>query len=415
MKVKIFILFMAAILIPTLAASQKEKGRTGTVYGYVFNASQSTNANKKIGLAGQGVVLHRYVDGKAAEGARAHTETDTNGRFEFRGLEVGKRFAFYPVSVFAGLEYYGGLVTLTPDSVVKRSDVPVFEATRSDSGVSVTMQHIILTPGRGTLHVKEVLVFANRSRYTYTGHAPTGQPGKNIVLQVDVPDNATEPQFGGDLMACCAVVSDNHIFDTMEFKPGVRQEVVSYVVPYKGNETTVVKKIVHPTAEVDVFIPEDSGTLRAAGFSSMGSFQIRGQTYQRFSTANFDKGDVLTLTLAELPNAPRDWRWLPPVLSVVLVIVGFGVYLWRKESKTTNATTSETTSFSKKVNADRQRIIDEILQLDEAFESGTIDETTYSKVRERLKAQVLEIDGQAVTETASDSKESEEGLTHQSK
>lgn len=409
MKAKILIL--GALLVPTLALSQNQNAKImGRIYGYVFNASQTTNADKKVGLAGQEVVLHKYVDGKAAEGARAHTETDANGRFEFKELEVGKRFAYYPVSVFTGLDYYGGLVTLTSDSAAKRSDVPVFEPTRSDSGVSVAMQHIVLTPGPGVLNVKEILVFTNRSRYTYTGSAPTGQPGKNIVLQVDVPDGATELQFGGDLMACCAVVSDNHVFDTMEFKPGMRQEVVSYVLPYTGNGTSLVKEIVHPTAELDVFIPEDSGTFSAAGFSSMGSFQIRGQAYQRFNAADHDEGDILTLTFSDLPSAPRNWRWLPPVLLVVLVIAGFGIYRRGRKSKMINAMTSKVTSLPTEVNVERQRILYEILQIDEAFESGTINETTYSAVREKLKEQVLAIDEQ-VAGYVSKQKESEE-MTH---
>ncbi len=414
MNAKVFILYVTATLMPTLGFPQHEKGDSGKIYGYVFNASQTTHANKKSGLAGQEVVLHRYVDGKAAEGVRPYTETDANGRFEFKGLELGKRFTFYPVSVFAELEYYGGLVTLTPDSVVKRRDVAVFESTRSDSGVSVSMQHIILTPGSGGLNVKEIIVFSNRSHYTYIGNAPTGQGGKNIVLQVDVPDDATELQFGGDLMACCVVVNENHVFDTMELKPGARQEVVSYVLPYKGSETTVVKKIVHPTAEVDIFIPEDSGTLKAAGFSSMGSFGIRGQSYRRFSATNLNKGSLLTLTLAELPSAPRDWRWLPPLLLVVLIITGFGIYSRRRKSKI-DAMASQTTAISKKMNTDRQRIIDTILQLDEVFEAGAINETTYSRGREKLKEQVLEIDAQMVTEPANGSKESEEGITHDCK
>ncbi|MFQ5706030.1 MAG: hypothetical protein ACE5HO_01190 [bacterium] len=377
---------MSLILTPGIGLSQSHKAH-GTLFGFIYNGSKATDAAPKVGLANQEVVIYKYLDGQTEEGTRAHTTTDSRGRFAFKNLEVGKRFAYYPATVVGGIEYYGDVVTLTPDTLNRRSDITTFEPSASDSSISVVTQHIIVTPGAGVLQVKEIAVFSNRGRHTYVGSVPAGQPGKNIVLRMDLPDNAKDVQFGGDLMACCAMVSGNHIFDTMEFKPGVRQEVVSYLLPYKGQSTSVVKKVAYPTAAIDVFLPENLGALQAQGFVSQGSFQIRGENYTRYTAAGFARGRVLTLTFGGLPAAPADWRWLPPVVLGLLLVVGFTTYHLRRRAQSTAQQITDETAASE-VDPERQRLLAEILQLDEAYEAGEIDENTYAVAREKRIAMV---------------------------
>lgn len=373
---------------------------TGTIYGYVFNASRNNASSQnakffksKNGIAGQEVVLYSYVDGQSVEGTRPHTVTDEAGRFEFKGLEVGERFGYYPVTVFKDIEYFGEIVTLTPDTLRKRSDVLVYEPTQSDSAISALTHHIIIKPGIGKLSVREVYFFANRGKYTYVGNVPAGAPNKKIVLWIDVPDKATEMQYGGDLMSCCAVIKDHHIFDTMEFKPGMRQVVVNYLLPYKGKTASLIKEITHTTYEVDIFLPEGTGTLTAPNFTAQPPFEIRGHTYQRYRAENLVKGRRVMLAITGLPATAPDLRWLAPVVLMGLVISIYGVHRWRKSNRLTNEP-PEGTSEDESNDKERLRLLNEILQLDEAFEAGTIDETTYYTSREQLKQLVLELDSE---------------------
>ncbi|MFQ5639382.1 MAG: hypothetical protein ACE5IR_15465 [bacterium] len=395
MKILSFVLYLSFVSVPGVSSGRSAEHNSGTVYGYLFNRSIESalpdNARPKHRVSGQDVVLYSYLDGKSAEGVRPHAVTDANGRFEFTGLAIGKRFAYYPGSVFQGVEYYGEIVALAPDTVQKRSDVPVFESTGSDSALSAVMHHIILKPAIGALEVREVTLFANRGRHTFVGNAPAGPPGKNIVLRIDVPDEATEVQFGGDLMSCCAVVNENHIFDTMELKPGMRQVVVNYLLPYQGKEASLIKRLTHPTDKVDVFLPEGAGTLQAPQFTSKPLFEIRGENYQRFDAADLKAGSVLTLVITGLASSPLDLRWLAPVILGVSVIALFGIHWWRKSSQSGDEP-SEQTLGNSLIAKKRQLLLDEILRLDEAFEAGAIDETTYVNSTEQLKQLVLGLD-----------------------
>ncbi|MFQ6113978.1 MAG: hypothetical protein ACE5NG_07790 [bacterium] len=396
MKFLTLMLYLGFVLISNLSSAESVEDNSGSVYGYVFNGSKSDHSKssqKKFGVAGQEVVLYSYIDGQVVEGARPHTVTGSNGRFEFTGLEVGKRFAYYPVAVFEGIEYYGEIVALTPDSVQKRSDVLIFESTHSDSAISAVTHHVIIKPGIGVLGVREVYFFKNRGRHTYVGNTPAGPPDKNIVLTIDVPDNATEMQFGGDLMSCCAVVSGHYIFDTMEFKPGMRQIVLNYLLPYKGKAADLVKEITHHTATMDVFLPQGSGTLSAPQFTAHPAFEIRGLKYQRYRAANLEKGSMLTLAISELPATAPDLRWLAPVILVGFIIVVYGAHRWHKSNSLSRKSSKGAWQDSANAN-ERQRILNEILQLDEAYEAGNLDESTYLTAREKLIQLVLELEGE---------------------
>jgi len=187
------------------------------------------------------------------------------------------------------------------------------------------------------------------------------------------------------------VVNGNHIFDTMEFKPGIRQVVVNYLLPYKGKAASMRKELTHNTSEVDIFLPEDSGVLSAPGFTSQPPFEIRGKKYQRYRAANLKKGSMLTMAVTGLSALPLDLRWLAPAVLVILFFTVFGLHRWRKSNRSPNESSKDALQEKTSVK-ERHRLFEQILQLDDAFEAGAIDKTTYFTAREKLKLLVAELD-----------------------
>ncbi|MCL4704935.1 hypothetical protein KJ068_07225 [bacterium] len=390
MKTSLKLFYCLFLLLPLAAWSQPESKtptfldsintrKVGIVLGRVLNASQDSTA-----MAGQEVVLVKYVDDQDVEGARPHTVTDARGRFVFEGLETGERFAYYPLAVLEGIEFSGELVKPTPAAPRQPSDIVIFDPTSSDSAISTAMHHLIIEPGNGALVVREIFLFANRGKHTYVGNA-LALSGKKIVLQMEAPVNAMQLQFGGELMSCCAQVNGNQIFDTMELKPGMRQIVLNYLLPYQQQDASLVKTIAHPTAAFDVFLlePLRLGRLtlkqgyedRAliSGAQSGEPFQIRGKNYLRYQAANLAQGSTLSLTIINLPAAPRDYRWLAPVILLLLIATGYALNRWRK---------------SRAIDK-RRLLIQQILQLDENFEFGEIDATSYQNKCLKLVQKVL--------------------------
>jgi len=388
----VLILFILPFAATQSTLANTEETAQGKIYGYVFNATRANDGSSSKGeaLAGQEVVLYQYIDGKEVDGTRPHTVTDSQGRFEFRGLNVGEKFGYYPVAVYQNIEYYGSPVILTTDTLQKRSDVMVYETTLSDSTISVATHHVIIRPGKGVLNVREFYFFTNRGKRTYIGSVPAGTSGKNVVLQIDLPDNAQELQFGGDLMSCCAVITGNHIFDTMEFKPGRRQIVLNYLLPYTGKELSFSKSIAHPISTMDIFLPVGAGNLNAEGFTAQAPFQIRGETYQRYYAVNLKKGSTFNIMITELPSAPRNWRWVAPLALVSIILIA-SILLHRYKKSNLEISRKLEVLQQPDVQNERERLLNEILQLDEAYEAGALDEAAYQNIREKLIQLVLEL------------------------
>ena len=384
------VICLSFTLTPVTGFSQSPLQKYGTLEGVVFNASVASETGTKTGVYNQDVVLYKYIDGKADENTRVHIATDSRGRFRFGQLPVGKRFAYYPATVFNGIEYYGDLVTFTSDTLKRYGDVIVYDNSRSDSSIVVSMQHFIIKPGIGVLEVKEISIFENRSLFTYVGNEPAGKPGKNIVLRMEVPENAKDVQIGGDLMSCCAIVKGNQIFDSMEFKPGIRKEIVKYLLPYQGETAILDKSITSPTASVDVFLPENSGTLTSPEFIKKGSFRIGAGTYIRYSTNMVSQGNRLTLSFENLTPGPHDWRWLPPALLGLVIFTGSFIYLRRVKNRTSK--NEHPSAMSENRNLEKRQLLQEILHLEEAFETGKIDESIYSEQRKKQIALLEEIE-----------------------
>ncbi len=390
-------LLVSFVVVATGVAFGQEQGpAAGQLTGYVYNASRITNKGTDIeteiertAIAGQEVILQRNINGKPDNSIPSRTVTDSNGRFEFTALETGAEFGYYPRMIFNELEHYGPVVTLTEEVWQKRSDIPAFESTRSDSNVSAAMHHIILTPAGGLLNVKEVIYFTNRGKRTYLGKAPIGQKKTNIVLHIEVPPEAKDLRFGGELMSCCAVVIDNQIYDTMALKPGPRQETITYQLPYDGDHATLSKKLTHPTAMLDVYLPEERGALTSPGFTAEGGFNINGQNFQRYTSAELEKEHTLTVHVAGLPAAAPDLRWLAPIILLVMILASVAVYRWRSKLKPSASSQTRDNASAAPQNSKREFLLRNILALDDQFNQGEIDEKTYLARRDHFESRIL--------------------------
>jgi len=325
MRTSAIVLFSQLIFSLLLGGQTAENN--GIVYGKVINMSKD-NAP----VPEQEVILYQYKNGQKIEDSRVSTVTDNAGEYVFKALEINEALAYYPITVYAELEYNGALVKPDSSALRQQSNIFVFEPTSSDTAISVSMHHIIIEPGVGVLNVREVYFFTNKSKYTIVGNEQVA-PEKKKVLELETPANANELQLGGDLMMCCAVQKENKIFDTMEFKPGSRQVVLSYAVPYDGKRTKLTKEILYPTESFDVFLdninlskftvqPYDDGTNPAAiEITDAEPFKIRDKIYNRYLVGKLSPQSVVTLAMVDLPNKPTDYKIIAPFVLVLIIVV----------------------------------------------------------------------------------------------
>jgi len=317
-----------ALLTISIALANQGGEENGRVFGTVLNGSRDN-----MPVPEQEVMLQKYVQGQKVESFQMHSVTNAAGQYSFDGLGTGENITYYPTTVFYDIEYGGRIVQLTTDILQQESEVVVFETTGLDTAITVSMHHVIIEPGMGNLNVREVLYFTNHSTYSFVG-TDRLSGDKKKVLELETHPAATEVELGGDLMSCCAIRQENKIFDTMEFQPGTRSVVLSYIVPYQGDRITWEKSIYYPTDNFDVFLVD--GMLN--GFSVRGApgnrnpisvdvgkpepFQIHDRSFNRYQVKNLTAGDTVELAIVDLPKEPTQYKlWAPVILILIIFVV----------------------------------------------------------------------------------------------
>ncbi len=394
MRYPIVISLLLATLMP-LAATAGKAPQKATLTGRVLNGSRDNQP-----VAGQEVVLYTLINGKEVNAPRPKTVTDASGRFVFRDLEIGKSRAYYPLTYNGSVEYSGKLIKADSSRLQLESDIILYESTSSDSAITTEMHHVIVEPGNGgMLKVTELYLFSNRNNYTYAGQFPIpNSKEKFVVLQVQVPEEATEVKYGGDLMSCCAVINGNEIIDTMPFKPGRRQIFLSYLLPYDGTSLAFSRPLYHPVKAFDLFFTDpirlqafrvqraDSPEATAAD-NRTERVQFNGKNYNHFTVRSLDKGSRFELAFAGLPEAPRDYRWLAPVALIAMIVFVFAARRRRTPAQPNGRRPDLRAAIHK-----RRELIEEILALDQRYEAGEIEPASYTASREKLMEAVLQVD-----------------------
>lgn len=317
MKIRIFTALIALWSFTVLL-----EARPDTITGIVRNGSRADEV-----VPDQDVILTRYTGGQKDETFQIQTRTDSTGRFAFRTDESDSTMVYVPITTYAAVEYSGPGLPMTADPHL--GDIMVYDTTSRDTGIGVPMHHILIEPGIDELVVKEIMLFENSSPFTYVGLTPPGE-AKPHTLTITTFSGMMNMEIGGDLMSCCAINGKDRVYDSMEFQPGTRNIMVAYTIPYANDEILWRDTLQYATGNYDIFLAQGQATLTAErlgpdGISfadtttRMESFQIRGQMYDRIHFTGLTKGDVLRLSLKNLPRKLRDMKILAPLLLVVVI------------------------------------------------------------------------------------------------
>ncbi|RMD92442.1 MAG: carboxypeptidase regulatory-like domain-containing protein [Calditrichaeota bacterium] len=386
-----------SLIFLSISFSAGKGATTGIISGKVLNGSLNGQP-----VVQQDVVLYKVQDGQDVDEPRPHAITDSQGKFVFENLDIAPGVAYYPLTFHETIRYTGPMVTLQPDAAQQQSDITVFETTESDSAIVAEMHHVVVDLGDGSLSVQEVYSYKNPSKYALFRPAPS-KPELKIGLQYALPKGARALQFGGDLMNCCVVVDGNRVLDTMEFKPGPRQVVLSYELPIAGKALRVIKPIMANTQSLDVYLPPgvDMGSLfltqdgkkvvDAVSVSAENPqpFQIRGKSYTRYEIPNIQKGAMFNLALDNLPTKPWNLKWIAPVALAVLIAIS--LLLSQKRKRALEPSAVDTSNPHTTVAMQWQAKIDQVIQLDEDFELGQIDPSRYEALREQLLSEIVSL------------------------
>lgn len=348
-------------------------------------------ANKTPGgkpVSGIEVTLNQYL--KGAEAGKVTARTGPFGDFSFSNLpsEAGRT---YSISFkYQEAQYDSPPIDFKDGKATKSIEVPVWDATTDPRDLKLRMLHVLLEPGQdGSILVREFYLFQNQGVKTYIGSKELG-PDKRETLRFSLPPGAKDVEYLEGLMPCCVVSQEGGFVDTMDVKPGMRQLIYAYTVQ-PGSSSYILKKGVdYPTDAYNIFVADVGVKVEAEGLASQGTIEAGDRRYIRLAASDLKPGAQLDVKLSNLPRQ-RHGFFVALALGGVLLLLSLGfVYPFFAKRKVPTPEAIE--SGPRGVwEAERQALLNEIADLDEAFERGEISSEEYEKARRIKKDRLLHL------------------------
>ena len=380
------LIILLSLSFPALAA---EPGN-GVIQGQLVNGTAGGGS-----VAGQTVALKTYLND--AETGNSTGKTGADGKFVFSGLSTAPGNSYEVTLRYQDVDYIGERLSLADNVTTKSTTVTVYDSTSSDSAISITAAHTIIYLVDNNLEVVEYLVFTNASDRSYVGSGETTATGGKRTLKLPLPAEATEVQYGGDLVSGRVLPDANGLVDTMAVLPGDKLIAYGYKIGYDSGSYQFSQKIDYPISTYNFLVQGENTKATSSQLSAGQIVDFRGIKFNSLSGSNFATGETLDVQLSGLAQNGNQPSGSPPsggnqqtILLVVLVLVvvlgggGGFIYLMKKR-------TIQPVRLGNSPEQLRRQLLLDIAGLDDDFESGKIEKETYTKLRAERKSQLVEL------------------------
>jgi len=366
------VIFTLILAVPASA----DESADGIIEGQIVNGTEGGSS-----VADQEIILKTYLND--AEMASASTITDADGYFIFDKLSTELDYGYQVTLTFQEAEYNSEWLTFNDSETSKFTEVTVYDSTASDESIRVEMAHTIIYVEPGSLRVEEYLFFVNEADRTYVGSKNAAGEGTRETLRFSLPKGATELQQTYGLMECCILGSEEGFVDTMPVLPGGKEVVYSYRVNHDSGTYNFPQKVNYPVTNFDFLVQGEGVKIASDELITEEPLNIEGLQFSHLSGTNLDSGDIISARLSGLSgtNSQGSITWV--VLTFIVLTGGFGLtYVLRKRKLQAVAPESSLEQRS-------QKILAEIVQLDDDFEDSKIDEEVYRRLRAEKKSQLI--------------------------
>ncbi|HLX56269.1 MAG TPA: hypothetical protein VKR83_04525 [Ktedonobacteraceae bacterium] len=397
--------FIAVLMIVVffsfpLAASAHTLTNNGRIYGQLQDGTK-----RNAPVVGQSVML-QMAQGQNARDLATVT-TDAHGMFSFSGLNTDKTISYAVYTLYQKAQYVTDLISLD-SKPTQQINLKVYDATDSAANIAIVQANILIDKAdtqHGLLNVTESFVFENLGLSTYVGSLQSnGQ--KPDALRFSLPGGARQLSLKVGFDGYNVIQVDPGFASDAAIPPGTSQFAFSFQVPYSASHYDFSYIVVYPTVDLSVLTPLDYHASSAV-LTSQGAVNVNQQTYQQLDAKQLLAEAQVHVELDGLP-APankagasqpnQNLPWFIAIVALMLAIVGVTWVLYIRMQRRTaarhkqaakNATMHKTTSQRPTLaKADQETLLQQLLELDKAYEAGTIKKAEYQERRAKLKARL---------------------------
>ncbi len=337
------------------------------------------------------VLLHGVgAAGDMSAIASLSTTLPASGIYRFENVpgEVGGQW-------LASAEYKDILYTSQPIKLVEgqtQIDLPVtiYETMTTPAPLEVQQLHLFLEFAPNSVTVGELYILNNPGDRTIVN----AQGAVDFVL----PTGATNLNVQGEQEGVNYVRTAQGFSEVSPVLPGVAQVLYSFDLPYT-DKLNFEQKFLYPVNSAGVLLAENGVKLLSSQLADQGTQSVQGSAYHIYGAQNLTPGTVLAFQLSGTPGtaaagastpqaAPPafDPRSLAVGVGVLgVVVLGVGAWFYRRQARAAPVAAAAGAA------SEREDLLEEIVELDDAFEAGKMEKERYERERAQLKAELAKL------------------------
>jgi len=312
--------------------------------------------------------------------------TDAAGQFSASGLDAKPGDGIAATVTYADVTYPSQVVGLDEATATAELQIAIYEPTTDTAAIQIDTLHIVAMPGGDAIDVNEIYVISNLGdRVIRNLDGP--------ALRFQLPPLATAFRMlqGAAEGAVVQSAEGFGFYDAVAPGSQTTQLVVAYQLPLGAADVIFDRTVPYATRSVNVIAQASDLTPSSSGLVDQGPQVIQDQTYRQFSGGPLQAGQLLTFRLSP-PGAGVDVKLIGGIalLAAGGVAVGYGIWRARQHEEEPPARPVPTRK-PKEAAAERERLLDQIAALDDAFAAGEIDGAAYRQQRDGLKKKALRL------------------------
>jgi hypothetical protein len=308
---------------------------------------------------------------------------------------------------------------LTQGNATLDLPVTVYDQTTDPEAVRIDQVHFVVEFTGGQVQVSELFVFSNQETAVYVGEE--GDPDRGTV-KFSLPEAAENVTFQRAFQGVDSFVPATEVIetedgwaDTVPLRPGRSNTslIAVYTLPYEDG-LTFAHELHYNARNVSVILPDVGVELEGEGWTSQGAQEAMGGSFISYARQDVPAGETLSLTLSGEPTqlaspggagsavAPRDENIELIIGAIALIVVlGAGVYVYRTRQLQEEADEyiyedeydyddeyGDEDDGQLAADEEVDQLLQEIADLDEAYEAGEVEEAKYRAERQRLKEEL---------------------------
>jgi hypothetical protein len=342
------------------------------------------------------------------------TITDANGRFRFEGLDTDPNLQYGLEALYQDVIYNSAdLYQFNEGEAALTATMMVFETTDDDSNITLDSAHLIAESFGEVLRISEIHLVRNSGDRTYIGRAQ--EDGTRTTLRIPLPEDAVGLAFQQGTSPERFVEVEGALHDTEPVPPGQESSVLffSYHLMVTEELVPLVREFAYPVTNLNVLVAQPGLILSSDQLQDRGPQSFQGRQYEFYTVEDLAANTPLrmnfqpvavpsegqgmpgssssaaassgssTLSTATTSGNQGLLRWLGFGLAALAVA---GAVVYTQTSKQPPSRPAAVHDLS--ANPNTRRLLSKLADMQEQYEAGDIDDTSYERQRAALYEEI---------------------------